>query len=73
MEVARLQAVPQKERSKAQKIDVRPAASVGEIFAVDSFNSDMSLKIFLIWGVSNQQYRVFINVRKFFKFAGTKD
>ena len=42
--------VPQKERSKAQKIDVRPAASVGEIFAVDSFNSDMSVKICLIWG-----------------------
>ena len=45
------QAVPQKERSKAQKIDVRPAASVGEIFAVDSFNSEMSVKICLIWGI----------------------
>jgi hypothetical protein len=58
LEVARLQAVPQKERSKAQKIDVRPAASVGEIFAVDSFNSEMSVKICLIWGILNQQWSI---------------
>jgi hypothetical protein len=30
---------------KAQKIDERPAASVGKIFAIDGYNPDMSVKI----------------------------
>ena len=38
----------QTEEILSQKIDVRPAASVSEIFAVDRFNPDMIVNLLIL-------------------------